>query len=143
MDDKPEVPEKPDVTPAPAPAKAPAPAESKPATSGGAKEININEFFKLELRVAKVLAAERVPKTDKLLKLEVDIGTEKRQLVAGVALVYEPEALVGKNIIIVANLQPARIRGVESRGMLLAADAGDGPIVATFDVDVAPGTRVR
>jgi len=137
VDDKPEGPDKQEPTPAPTPV------ESKPASSGGSREININEFFKLELRVAKVLAAESVPKTDKLLKLEVDIGTEKRQLVAGVAQVYEPEALVGKNIIIVANLQPARIRGVESRGMLLAADAGGRPIVATFDEDVPPGTRVR
>jgi methionyl-tRNA synthetase len=90
-----------------------------------------------------VLAAEKVPNTDKLLKLEVDIGSEKRQLVAGVALVYEPEALVGKSIVVVANLQPARIRGVESKGMLLAADAGGRPIVATFEEDVPPGTRVR
>jgi methionine--tRNA ligase beta chain len=116
--------------------------DDKPAASGS-REMNINEFFKLELRVAKVLTAEAVPNTDKLLKLEVDIGTEKRQLVAGVAQVYEPEALIGKNIIVVANLQPARIRGVESRGMLLAADAGGRPIVATFEEDVPPGTRVR
>ena len=139
MDDKPEVPEKPEITPPPAESK---PAESKPAASG-TRELNINEFFKLELRVAKVLTAEAVPNTDKLLKLEVDIGTEKRQLVAGVAQVYEPDALIGKNIIVVANLQPARIRGVESRGMLLAADAGGRPIVATFEEDVPPGTRVR
>jgi len=109
----------------------------------GSREININEFFRLELRVAKVLAAEGVPNTDKLLKLEVDIGSERRQLVAGIAQVYEPDALVGKNIIVVANLQPARIRGVESRGMLLAADVGGRPIVATFEEDVPPGTRVR
>ena len=139
MDDKPELPENQEITPPPAESK---PAESKPATSGS-RELNINEFFKLELRVAKVLTAEAVPNTDKLLKLEVDIGTEKRQLVAGVAQVYEPEALIGKNIIVVANLQPARIRGVESRGMLLAADAGGRPIVATFEEDVPPGTRVR
>ena len=109
----------------------------------GSREININEFFRLELRVAKVLTAEGVPDTDKLLKLEVDIGSERRQVVAGIAQVYEPEALVGKNIIVVANLQPARIRGVESRGMLLAADVGGRPIVATFEEDVPPGTRVR
>ena len=118
------------------------PVESK-AASTGSREININEFFRLELRVAKVLTAEGVPNTDKLLKLEVDIGSERRQVVAGIAQVYEPEALVGKNIIVVANLQPARIRGVESRGMLLAADVGGRPIVATFEEDVPPGTRVR
>jgi methionyl-tRNA synthetase len=134
VDEKPEVPE--NERPASAADK------EKPASSGS-REININEFFRLELRVAKVLAAEGVPKTDKLLKLEVDLGSEKRQLVAGVAQVYEPDALVGKNIIVVANLQPARIRGVESRGMLLAADVGGRPIVATFEEDVPPGTRVR
>jgi methionyl-tRNA synthetase len=97
----------------------------------------------VELRVAQVLSAEPVPNTDKLLRLEVDLGHDKRQLVAGVALAYEPEALVGKKIIVVANLRPARIRGVESRGMLLAADASGEPIVATFDRDVPLGTRVR
>lgn len=135
MEDKTEGPEKPTPTPTPA--------ESKPASTGGSREININDFFQLELRVAKVLAAEGVPKTDKLLKLEVDLGSETRQLVAGIAQVYEPDVLVGKNVIVVANLQPARIRGVESRGMLLAADVGGRPIVATFEEDVPPGTRVR
>lgn len=107
------------------------------------REISIERFFEIELRVARVLAAESVPNTSKLLKLEVDIGTERRQLVAGVAQVYEPPSLVGKNIIVVVNLQPARIRGVESRGMLLAADAGGRPIIATFEEEVPPGTRVR
>ncbi len=107
------------------------------------EQISIERFFEVELRVAKVLAAENVPNTSKLLKLEVDIGTERRQLVAGVAQVYEPASLVGKNIIVVANLQPARIRGVDSRGMLLAADVAGRPIVATFEEEVPPGTRVR
>jgi len=117
--------------------------ERKEGTSETGGQISIDEFFRVELRVARVLAAEPVPNTDKLLRLEVDLGTERRQLVAGVALVYAPEALVGKNIVVVANLQPARIRGVESRGMLLAADVGGRPIVATFEEDVPPGTRVR
>ena len=134
MEDKAERQERQEKTTAPA---APGP------SSGGAREIDINEFFRLELRVAKVLSAEGVPNTDKLLKLEVDVGSERRQVVAGIAQVYEPDALVGKNIIVVANLQPARIRGVESRGMLLAADVGGRPIVATFEEDVPPGTRVR
>ena len=95
------------------------------------------------MRVALVLAVERVENADKLLKLQVDLGTEQRQLVAGVALTYEPEELVGKRIIVVANLKPARIRGVESQGMLLAADMDGRPVVATFDVDVPPGTLVR
>jgi methionyl-tRNA synthetase len=93
--------------------------------------------------VARVLAAESVPNTDKLLRLEIDLGAERRQLVAGIAKVYEPSSLVGKTIVVVANLNPARIRGVESRGMLLAADGGDGPVVATFESPVPPGTRVR
>jgi methionyl-tRNA synthetase len=107
------------------------------------KRLSIDRFFETELRVAQILSAERVENTDKLLKLQVDLGTEKRQLVAGVAGSYEPESLVGRRIIVVANLKPARIRGVESQGMLLAADLGGRPILATFDEDVPPGTRVR
>ena len=107
------------------------------------KRVSIDQFLELELRVARVISAERVEKTDKLLKLQVDLGSEQRQIVAGVAQSYEAEALVGKKIIVVANLKPARIRGVESQGMLLAADLDGRPIVATFDEDVPPGTRVR
>ena len=105
--------------------------------------LSIERFMETDLRVARVLSAERVPKADRLLKLQVDLGSEKRQLVAGIATAYEPEALVGKRIIVMVNLQPARIRGVESQGMLLAADHGGRPIVATFEEDVPPGTRVR
>ncbi len=106
-------------------------------------KISIRKFFETELRVARVTAAERVPDTDRLLKLQVDLGTEERQLVAGIAEAYDPESLVGKRVIVVANLEPARIRGVESQGMLLAADLDGRPILATFDEDVAPGTPVR
>ena len=102
-----------------------------------------DDFMNVELRVARVLSAERVEGTDKLLKLEIDVGDDKRQIVAGIAHKYAPESLVGKSIVVVANLKPARVRGVESQGMLLAADAGQGPIVATFESDVAPGARVR
>ena len=114
---------------------APAPAQPK--------RVNINDFFEIQLRVAQVLAAEPVEKTDKLLKLSIDLGNEQRQIVAGLAKSYEPESLIGKRIVVVANLEPARIRGVESQGMLLAADLDGRPIVATFDEDVPPGTRVR
>jgi methionyl-tRNA synthetase len=107
------------------------------------KQISIEQFFELDLRVAKILSAERVPNTDKLLKMTVDVGDEQRQLVAGIAQAYEVDALVGKTIVVVANLQPARIRGVESKGMLLAADLGGRPIVATFEEEIPPGTRVR
>ena len=105
--------------------------------------ISIQQFAEVDLRVARVLSAEKVPGADKLLKLQVDLGGEQRQLVAGVAQAYATDALVGKPIIVVTNLQPARIRGVESQGMLLAADLGGRPILATFEEDVPPGTRVR
>jgi methionyl-tRNA synthetase len=100
--------------------------------------------MKVELRVARVVAAERVPKSNRLLKLQVDAGTEQRTLVAGIAEAYEPDALVGKSVVIVFNLQPAKLMGVESNGMVLAASPDGGkPIVVTFEQPPAPGTRVR
>jgi methionyl-tRNA synthetase len=106
--------------------------------------ITYEEFQKLDLRVAKVLAAENIKKSDKLLKLRVDIG-EERTLVAGIARAYKPEDLVGKTIIIVANLQPTKLMGVESQGMLLAADGADGAgvVLATFDKEAKVGSKVR
>ena len=104
--------------------------------------ITYEEFQKLDLRVAKILAAENVKKSDKLLKLRVDIG-EERTLVAGIAQHYKPEELVGKTIIIVANLQPTKLMGVESQGMLLAADGAEGVVLATFDKEAKPGSKVR
>jgi methionyl-tRNA synthetase len=107
--------------------------------------ITIDDFAKVDLRVAIVLAVERVPKTDKLLKLELDLGFEKRTIVSGIAQFYEPEALVGRRIVIVANLKPAKLRGVESRGMLLAAGGrGEGEELGliTLDKEIPPGTRV-
>jgi methionine--tRNA ligase beta chain len=106
-------------------------------------QITFDEFRRMDLRVAEVLKAERVGGTQKLVKLEVDIGTEKRQVVAGVAEAYPPETLVGKRIIVVANLRPARIRGVESQGMLLAADLEGTPIIPFLGEDVPAGTKVR
>lgn len=106
--------------------------------------MSIDEFARIDLRVAKVLEAERVPGTDRLMKLQIDIGSERRQLVAGIAEAYEPDALVGKTIVVVANLKPARLRGVESQGMLLAATPEGGkPILATFETEVPPGAKVR
>ncbi len=105
--------------------------------------ISIDRFMEVDLRVARILECERVEGTDKLLKMIVDLGSERRQIVAGIAKAYPPEALVGKRIIVVANLKPARLRGVESQGMLLAADLGGRPVVATFEEEVPPGTRVR
>jgi len=121
----------------------PAPAAAAPAPTPEPKKIQLDKFLQLELRVAQILEVERVPNADKLLKLQVDLGQEKRQIVAGIAEAYDPESLIGKRIVVVANLKPARIRGVESQGMLLAADLDGRPIVATFDEDVPPGTRVR
>lgn len=105
--------------------------------------ISINDFMEIELRTARVLSAERVEGTDKLLKLRVDLGDEERQIVAGIAQVYDPAELPGRKIIVVANLEPATIRGVESQGMLLAADVDGKPYVAGFDRWVPAGRRVR
>lgn len=104
--------------------------------------VTFDEFKKLELRVARVLAAERVSGTEKLVKITVDLGTEQRQIVAGIGKAYGPEELVGKTIVVVANLAPAMIRGVESNGMLLAAVEGDRLALLTPDREIAPGAGV-
>jgi methionyl-tRNA synthetase len=97
----------------------------------------------VELRTAKILEAERVPKSKKLVKMRVDVGTEQRTIVAGIAEAYQPEALVGKTVVIVANLRPATLMGIESNGMVLAASPDGGlPIVVNAEPAV-PGTRVR
>ncbi|HUE39892.1 MAG TPA: methionine--tRNA ligase subunit beta [Candidatus Binatia bacterium] len=100
------------------------------------------EFQKIELRVATVKSAELHPNADRLLVLRVDVGGEDRQIVAGIRASYEPAALVGKQIVVVANLDPATLRGVESQGMLLAARDGDRVVVLTPDAAVAPGSKV-
>ena len=101
--------------------------------------------MKIDLRVAKVLAAERVPKSNRLLKVTVDVGTEQRTIVAGIAEAYEPEAIVGRSVVIVFNLKPAKLMGVESNGMVLCGSPEGGkPQLLTFDdPPPAPGTRVR
>ncbi len=129
--DKPGIePQKPSVQPVPAAAKAVEP-------------VGIEEFMKIDLRVGTIIAAERVEKSEKLIKLKVDIGTETRQVVAGIGKSYAPEDLTGKSIVIVANLKPAKLMGVESQGMLLAASSGDLLAVATFDRETKPGSRVK
>jgi methionyl-tRNA synthetase len=126
-----------------APTPPSAPAASAPPTTA-ADRIGIDDFMKVELRVAKVLTAERVEKSKKLLKLSVDVGSEHRTLVAGIAEAYEPESLVGKSVVIVFNLKPAKLMGIESNGMVLAASPDGGkPEVVTFEHPPAPGTRVR
>ena len=126
----------------PAQPASPAPAGASAATAG--ERISIEDFMKVELRVAKVLTAERVEKSKKLLKLSVDVGTEHRTLVAGIAEAYEPEALVGRTVVVVFNLKPAKLMGIESNGMVLAASPDGGPpTVVSFDAPPPPGTRVR
>jgi methionyl-tRNA synthetase len=116
----------------------------QPAAAPAADRISIDDFMKIELRVAKVVAAEKVLNSKKLIKLQVDVGTEQRTLVAGIAESYEAEALVGRTVVIVANLKPAKLMGIESNGMVLAASPDQGtPMLVGFDADVAPGTRVR
>jgi methionyl-tRNA synthetase len=126
-------------------ATTPAPADNRIESPGdGGPRISIDDFMKVELRVAKVLSAERVPNSKKLIKLEVDAGVERRTLVAGIAEAYEPDALVGKTVAIVFNLKPAKLMGIESNGMVLAASPEGGkPILVTFDDPPAPGSRVR
>ena len=105
--------------------------------------ISIQDFKKVELKVAKILAAERIPKSNKLLRLQVDLGTEQRQIVAGIGKKYSPEAVVGKTIVVVANLKPATLMGVESQGMVLAAGEQEVQGLVTFeDVEIPPGTQV-
>jgi methionyl-tRNA synthetase len=137
------------VVPAPA---APVANQIPPATTAPAppqvaqvpEHITIDDFAKVELRVAQILMAERIPKADKLLRLEVDLGYEKRQILAGIAQYYEPEKLVGRKIVIVANLAPRKMRGLESNGMLLAASLPDGaPVLAGFLEDVPLGARLK
>ncbi|MCK4337146.1 MAG: methionine--tRNA ligase subunit beta, partial [Candidatus Aminicenantes bacterium] len=104
--------------------------------------ITFDEFKKMDLRVAHILEVEKVEGTDKLLKLKVDLGTEQRQLVAGVAQEYAPEEIVGKKIAIIVNLEPAVIRGVESRGMVLAAEVKGKAVFAFYPDDVPAGSKV-
>jgi methionyl-tRNA synthetase len=126
---------------APTPAGHPGAGHETPAEP---QHITIDDFAKVELRVAQILVAERIPKADKLLRLEVDLGYEKRQILAGIAQYYEPEKLIGRKIVIVANLAPRKMRGLESNGMLLAASLPDGaPVLAGFLEDVPLGARLK
>mgnify|MGYP003581462025 FL=1 len=106
-------------------------------------QITIEDFMKIQLKTAKVLSAERVPKSEKLLKLQVSLGGEQRQIVAGIGKRYEPESLIGKTIVIVANLKPAKLMGIESQGMVLAAGDSEVRGLATFLEDVESGTKVK
>ena len=120
-----------------APAAAPA--------AGPAEKIGIEDFAKVEMRVGQVKTAERIVGADKLLKLTVDIGSEVRQICAGIAQFYEPESLIGRKVVVVVNLAPRKLRGVESNGMIVAASVGpDGrPVLAGFHEDVEVGSRLK
>lgn len=104
--------------------------------------IPFDDFAKLDLRVAKIMSAERIEGTDKLLRVELALGTEYRQIVAGIGTVYAPDQLIGKEIILVANLAPRTIKGIESQGMLLAASGPDGPVLLVPEKEVPPGAKV-
>ena len=142
--------------PSPAPST-PEPAATQPAVAPEAPpgaaapsqwpldaRISIDDFMKIDLRVAKVLTAEKVPNSKKLVRLTIDLGTEQRTLVAGIAEAYEAESLVGRTVAIVANLKPAKLMGIESNGMILAASPDGGkPTLVAFENPPAPGTRIR
>ena len=116
---------------------------ANPAAAANDK-ISIDDFMKVDLRVAKVLTAEKVPNSRKLVKLSIDVGNEQRTLVAGIAEAYEPEQLVGRTIVMVFNLKPAKLMGIESNGMVLAASPEGGkPTLVGFDQEISPGTKVR
>jgi methionyl-tRNA synthetase len=125
-------------------------ASQAPITAGptdASPQITIDDFARVELRVAQVLVAERIPKADKLLRLEVDLGPDfpRRQVLAGIAEWYTPEELIGRRIVVITNLAPRKMRGLESHGMLLAASNGEGgkPVLATFGEDIALGSRLK
>ena len=133
----------------PAASKVPEPEIAPPATAAASpavsNTITIDDFAKVELRVAQVKVAEKVKGADKLLRLEVDLGTETRQIVAGIAKAYDPEKLIGRKVVIVANLAPRKLRGLESQGMIVAASLGDEgvPVLAGFLEDVPVGARLK
>ena len=106
-------------------------------------EISIDDFGAVDLRVGKVVACDKIPKAKKLLKLQIDLGTETRQVVSGISQYYEPQDLVGKSVVVVTNLKPVKLCGVESKGMILAASDGNGNLQVVFADGMAPGSRVR
>jgi methionine--tRNA ligase beta chain len=105
--------------------------------------ISFDEFKKLDLRVAKVIRAEKIEGSKNLLRLEIDLGSEKRQIIAGISQFYQPEDLIGKEIVVVANLEPKKLMGIESQGMLLAAEKDGEPVILVPEKEVPPGTTIR
>lgn len=129
-------------TPEP-PAHSGPPLETTQAMPPGVARVSIDQFMEIDLRVAEVRSAERVPKSKKLMKLTVFTGEEERTIVAGIATKYTPEELVGRKVVIVANLQPAKLMGVESNGMVLAASLDGEPSLLAVDASVPAGTKVK
>jgi methionyl-tRNA synthetase len=105
--------------------------------------VTVGDFARIELRVARILAAERIPNTHKLLKLRVSLGQEERQVVAGIGAKYEPDQLVGKQVVLLANLRPAKIMGVESQGMILAAGDTSVASLLTLLEEVPEGLKIK
>jgi methionyl-tRNA synthetase len=138
-------PAQPQSAPSPAPAAPTTTAPAPPAAAASGGKITIDDFLKVELRVGQVKTAEKVKGADRLLRLEVDIGTEVRQVLAGIALAYDPATLVGRKVILVANLQPRKLRGLESNGMIVAASVGEEgtPVLAGFLEDVPVGAKLK
>jgi methionyl-tRNA synthetase len=127
----------------PAPVDAPGPSVA-PAAPAAPDRIPIEDFAKVDLRVARILAAEKVKGSKKLVKMQIDVGSEQRTIVAGIAEAYDPAALVGRSVVLVANLKPAKLMGIESNGMVLAASPEGGlPALLGFDTPPPPGTRVK
>lgn len=104
--------------------------------------INFDEFKKLDLRIGKILTADKIEKSDKLLVLKVDIGGEEKQILSGIAHFYKPEDLTGKEVVIVTNLEPRKIMGLESQGMVLAAEGKDKPVLLMPEEEVNPGAKI-
>jgi len=129
----------------PAPAPAPTAGGAAAVPAAASDKIGIEDFTKVEMRVGQIKTAERIVGADKLLKLTVDIGTEIRQICAGIAQYYEPESLIGRKVAVVVNLAPRKLRGVESNGMIIAASVGpEGrPVLAGFHEEVEVGSRLK
>jgi methionyl-tRNA synthetase len=125
------------------PAKSGPPLETTQAMPPGVAKISIDQFMETDLRVAEIRAAERVPKSKKLIKMSIFTGSEERTIVAGIGTKYTPEELVGRKVVIVANLQPAKLMGIESNGMVLAASIDGEPSLLSVDPSVPAGTKVR
>jgi len=108
-----------------------------------ASQINIEDFARIQMRVGQILEAEKIEGSRKLIKMRIDIGTEVRQVVAGIAEAYEPASLLNRKVVLVANLKPARLMGVESNGMIVAASVDGKPVLATFTEDVPNGALLK